>query len=150
MTNVDQIRTMMAEHSAGLLHPQTSEEAVATFDRVLEAVEDVTSYLVILSWFAAAGAGSLQLVRDRTLPPELAGKVLFSPHFGTQASGEPRTPAQTTAAQIITATANEDFPMAIALAGPYVEGGGGEAGALLSEMAHLARVMHQGVCGGGH
>lgn len=149
MIDIDELRALMNESAPGLLHPQTSEEAVTTFDRVLAAIEGPQSYLVILSWFAAAGAASLQTVRDHTLPPALARRALFSPGFGPQGSDEARTPTQIAAAQMITAAANEDFPMLFALADPFAADARG-AGALLADIAHLARVMHQGVCGGGH
>ena len=149
MRDIEQMRALLTENSAGLLHPRTSEEEDATFDRILDAIEDVQSYLVVVSWFAAAGAGSLQVVRDRMLPPEAARMVMFSPEIGVQASGEPRTPTQAAAARIITAAANEDFQMALALAGPFVADPHA-AGRLLSDIALLGRGMHQSICGGGH
>ena len=153
MTGMDEMRAVLRDNASDLMHPATSEVSDSAFGRVMAALDGPGSYMVALSWFAAAGAASLQATRDAALPPSLAKHALFMPQIEFAANGEPRTPSQVAAMQIVTAHANEDLDMAFALASPYAlldVRTEQEAGALLGEMAILGRVMHRAVCDGGH
>lgn len=146
MTTLEELQATLAGLAGMLLHG-TDQEVCTVADRLIDVADGPEHFAAIVGWVATMGALPLQEIRA-SLPPEARHALIVPAPFD-----EDEDPQRRTAMQMITARANDDIDMVLALAKPYAfmdPHTPEECGALVGELVVLARSLHGRVCGGGH
>lgn len=146
MTTLTELKATLAD-VAGTLYHGTDQEVCAIADRLIGVVDGPEHFTAVAGWLATMGALPLQQIRA-SLPPAARNALIAPAPFDGDESPQHRT-----AMQMITARANDDIDMLLALAKPYAfmdPHTPAECGALIADLLLMSRALHGHVCGGGH